>query len=160
MVPVGFAGVDNTMESLRQSLTAGLLKRIEKELGREVTVRLLWPSIVGSRLASHTQLKGVRGNTLLVSVPDRSWLGPLESMSRTVLDAVNRMGIGKVFDSIEFVEDKQLRPPPAAPRQEAVDAHPGGADDLLTAEAGLIADEGLRRLFLASARKYRSSRSA
>ena len=146
------------MESLRQSLTGEFLKRIEKELGREVTVRLLWPAIVGSRLASHTQLRGVRGNTLLVSVPDRSWLGPLESMNRTVLDAVNRMGIGKAFDSLEFFEDPQLRPPSPAARQVVLEKRSEGAGDLLDAEAAMIADEHLRKVFLNSARKYRSSR--
>ena len=147
----------SAMQSLRQTLAGGFLERIEKELGREAAVRLLWPCIVGAGLANHTQFKAIRGNTLLVSVPDRSWLDQLDSMNTTVLDAVNRMGIGKAFDAVQFVEDAKLFPPRAATQQTAAKP-PEAGNDLFESEAGTIADESLRRAFLASARKYCNAR--
>ena len=92
------------MESLRAPLAAGFLKRIEKELGEEVTLGLLWPQVVGSELAQNTRLKAIRRGTLIVSVPDREWLkslGSLEALDRMILDAVGRLGTGRTYDAVE-----------------------------------------------------------
>ena len=163
------------MESLRQSLVADFLKRIEKELGRETTLRLLWPHVVGSRLAGNTQLKGIRGAMLIVSVPDRSWLGPLVSLDKMILKAVNRLGGEKRYDSIEFLEEPQMLPSREASRsgtgdracRELAAMEQGTGNRVLMPEecrstpvkfdTGMIADDNLRRLFLESARKYFST---
>jgi len=92
------------MERLRDSLTTGFLKRIENALGQEATLQLLWPYIVGSRLAANAQLKSIRGSTLIVSVPDRSWQVTLRSLDNMILDAVNRWVGEGTFNGIEFPE--------------------------------------------------------
>jgi hypothetical protein len=145
------------MESLRKSFGGGILKRIEQELGRDVTLRLLWPSIVGSRLAGNAQLTGVRGNTLIVSVPDRSWMGPLGSLDQMILDAVNRMGFEKALISIEFVEDPRMAVPPEASRPAIKNSGRVTDNEQLDVDTATIADQNLRRLFLESGRKYLSA---
>lgn len=159
------------MESLFKSLAADFLKRIEKELGREVTLRLLWPHVVGPRLAGNTQLKGVRGTMLIVSVPDRSWLSSLESLDKMILNAANRLGGERRYDSIEFLEEPRMLPPREASRSGTGNrAHELAAREQRTGnralmleecrstpvefDTGMIADENLRGLFLESARKY------
>src|SRR3989304_8142230 len=99
------------MERLRASLTAGLLPKIEKELGRETTLRLLWPQVVGPQLALHTELKGSRGTVLLVGVRDRSWIRTLGPLQSTMLDAINRWAGGQ-YKSIEMQEQSGMPAPP------------------------------------------------
>src|SRR5689334_3501959 len=110
--------MDEAMESLRAPLAAGFLKRIEKELGEEITLGLLWPQVVGSELARNTRLQAIRRGTLIVSVPDREWLkslGSLEALDRMILDAVGRLGIARKYDAVEFV----VAPSTAASREAA-----------------------------------------
>ena len=145
------------MQSLRQSLIGEFTRRIAKELGREATVRLLWPSIVGPRLAPFTQLKAMRGDSLVVTVPDRAWAASLEAMQQTVLDAVNRLGVGRPFECIQFIEDATFVPRPVTIVKTPIDDSEHW--ELSEAEAAMIRDENLRNIFLASARKYRSARS-
>ena len=151
------------------------MKRIEKELGREATLRLLWPQVVGPRLAGNTQLKGIRGAMLIVSVPDRSWLGPLVSLDKMILNAANRWGGERRYDSIEFLEEPQMLPPreanrsgtgDRAGRELAAREQRTGNRVLMPEECrstpveidtGMIADENLRRIFIESAKKYFST---
>ena len=146
------------MERLRASLTAGLLPKIEKELGRETTLRLLWPQVVGSQLALHTELKGSRGTVLLIGVRDRSWIRTLGPLQSTMLDAINRW-VGGQYKSIEMQEQSGMPAPPqiasvsAAKRRAPVDA------GVLSA-AGAIADSALRAAFCESAAKYFAAQSA
>jgi hypothetical protein len=157
------------MESLRESLAADFLKRIEKELGRENTLRLLWAHVVGPRLAGNTQLKAIHGSTLIVSVPDRSWLNSLVPLEKLILDAVNRLGGERNYDCIEFLEEPRMLPTRKANRAEAgnrASRDPSGRGEEEPRKAQeygstpveirteTIADENLRRLFLESARKY------
>ena len=161
-----------TMESLRKSLAADFFKRIEKELGREATLRLLWPHVVGPRLAGNTQLKGIRGAILIVSVPDRSWLSSLVSLDKMMLNATNSLEGERLYDSIEFLVEPRMFPPREPSRSgtgdrafRALAAREQGAgnralmqEELRSApvefDTGMIADENLRRFFLESARKY------
>jgi hypothetical protein len=148
--------MDEDMESLRAPLAAGFLKRIEKELGEEVTLGLLWPQVVGSELAQNTRLKAIRRGTLIVSVPDREWLKSLGSLDAMILEAVGRLGTGRTYDAVEFV----VAPLPAAPR-EAANTRPrpsrvGNAarETEQALDTTMIGDESLRARFEASAKKY------
>ena len=144
------------MESLRGPLAAGILKRIEEELGDEVTLGLLWPQAVGPELARNTRLKEIRRGTLVVSVPDREWLRSLGSLDRMILEAVGRLGTRRTYDAVEFV----VAPSMAAPRETPNTRRkpPRGEDASTKTEpvldTSMIGDASLRARFAASARKY------
>ena len=140
------------MQSVRDFLPENFWKGIERELGREQGLRLLWPAVVGARLAGNTQLKSLRGLTLVISVPDRVWKGSLESLEKMILDAVNRFCKKQVGDTIEFVIDSRGG---VLPRESGT-PRPGRMEDLPPADlpVGQIADDGLRAAFLRSAQKY------
>ena len=147
------------MESLKGPLAAGFLKRIEKELGEEVTLGLLWPQVVGPELARNTRLKSLRRGTLIVSVPDREWLksiGSLDAIDRMILEAVSRLGTGRTYDAVEFV----VEPVPVARRESAITrprlsrAENAARDAGRAVDTSMIGDESLRVRFEASARKY------
>jgi hypothetical protein len=151
--------MDQGMESLRAPLAAGFLKRIERELGEEVTLGLLWPQVVGPELARNTQLKAVRRGTLIVSVPDREWLkslGSLDALDRMILEGIGRLGIARTYGAVEFV----VAPSMAAPREAAITPPKPSRDENAAREAEraldttMIGDESLRARFEASARKY------
>ena len=95
------------MEPMRVSLAAGLWQRIEKELGRETMLRLLWPHLVGAQLAANTRLMAIRGATLVIAAPDRAWIKTLDSFRQMILNVVNRLPGGSSYDSVEFVEDRK-----------------------------------------------------
>ena len=142
------------MKSFRESLPANFLKNIEREIGREESLRLLWPVVVGRQLADNTRLKGVRGGRLILAVPDRSWRASLESLENMILDAVNSFWGEPVCNSIEFFEDPRMAPPPpqAHRRMRPQPARLPPPVDLPAAET--IADDSLRKLILQSASKY------
>jgi hypothetical protein len=151
--------MDQGMESLRAPLAAGFLKRIERELGEEVTLGLLWPQVVGPELAQNTRLKAIRRGTLIVSVPDGEWLksiGSIEAIDRMILDAVGRLGTGRTYDAVEFV----VAPSMAVSREAAITPPKPSRDGNAAREAEraldttMIGDESLRARFEASARKY------
>jgi len=150
------------MERLRDSLTAGFLKKIENELGREATLRLLWPHIVGSPLAANTQLKSIRGSTLIVAVPDRSWQTTLRSLDSMILDAVNRWVGEGTYDVIEFPEQPRMARQRNRNRERSMNKKPEPGNrqagefcaSAVKLETGMIADESLRKSFLESAKKY------
>jgi len=75
------------MELVRELLPENLWKAMVRQLGREEVLRLLWPALVGSRLASQTRLRQLRGATLLVSVPDPQWTRSLQPLEKMILDA-------------------------------------------------------------------------
>lgn len=145
------------MEPLREALSAGMLRRIEKELGREATLRHLWPSVVGAQLAESTQLKSVRSRSLVVAVPDRAWTSSLVPMKQMILSAVNRLIGEEAIEDIEFVEEPQLFPQrklnPDRPNAE-VRSLPGDILESATA----ITDTDIRKKFEDSARKYLATR--
>ena len=149
-----FAGAVNgsPMESFRDLLPGEFVKRMQSELGRQETLRILWPVMVGARLGCNTRLKEVRHSTLVVSVPDRTWKKTLSSMEGMILDAVRRFSGEESWQAIEFVEDPLL----AVPRQDIRPQRPDSARSLppvdLPVEA--ISDAELREMFLRSARKY------
>jgi len=140
------------MELVRELLPENLWKAMVRQLGREEVLRLLWPALVGSRLASQTRLRQLRGATLLVSVPDPQWTRSLQPLEKMILDAVNRFPGSWRATAIEFVtEPRQFAaaPSPASPRI----AHRAGSHSENLA-AGQIGDERLREAFNESEQKY------
>jgi len=137
------------VESLRSVLGAGLLQRIEKELGPESTLRLLWPHLVGAQLAAHTKLKAIRGGALIVAVPDRGWRRSLGALDRMILDAVNRWSGEHAYGAVEFVEDPQMPRPAKIARTARRRPLPE-----LDFDTAMISDPELRAAFENSARKY------
>ena len=136
------------MNSLCDSLPEDFLGRMQKELGREEMLRLVWPMIVGSSLGGSTQLLGIRQNTLRVGVPDQTYQRTLRSMESMILDAVHRICGDEVGRAIEFVETPR---PIASPPKKRIAARPLPAADV---PLDAIADPELRRMFDLSARKY------
>lgn len=136
------------MNSFRDLLPQTFLVQMQKELGRDEALRLLWPLIVGSKLGGSTEFRGIRQNTLRVAVPDRTWKITLRSMENMILQAVHRFCGEEVGRAIEFVEN----PSPAnSPPKKKVSARPLPPADL---PLDAIADPGLRQIFDRSARKY------
>ena len=136
------------MQSLRDSLPEGFLAQMQKELGPEETLRLLWPLVVGANLGASTRLRGIRRNTLRVSVPDQAWKRTLGSMEQIILDAVHRMCGKEVGRAIEFVEDPSLANPSPRKQEFAIQGSP------VELPLDEIPDPELRRTFRQSAQKY------
>jgi hypothetical protein len=136
------------MNSLRDSLPRDFLDRMQQELGRWEMLRLVWPMIVGSKLAGSAQFLGIRQNTLRVAVPDRTWKNTLRSMENLILEAVHRFCGDDVARTVEFVESPRALPP-APNKKQAV--RPLPPSDL---PLDAIADPELRQIFDLSARKY------
>ncbi len=153
------------MNSLRDSLPEGLLVQMQKELGREETLRLLWPLVVGANLAASTRLVAVRQNRLRIAVPDRTWKRTLGSMETIILAAVHRICGEEVGGAIDWVEDPTLGAA-RAPHQKSAGLSPPAAPPASPASMDLpldlpfdlplggISDAELRRMFRQSAAKY------
>jgi predicted nucleic acid-binding Zn ribbon protein len=136
------------MNSLRDSLPKDFLGRMQKELGREEMLRLVWPMIVGSKLGGSAQFHGIRRNTLRVGVPDQTWKNTLRSMENMILERVHRFCGEDVGRAIEFVESPRPVPPS---QKKSPAARPLPPVDL---PLDAIADPQLRQMFDLSARKY------
>jgi hypothetical protein len=142
---------------LRDCLPERLQQRIQKELGRDESLRLLWPALVGRQLANNTRPTGLRNGTLVIIVADRTWersLGGIEAMIR---DAVNRFYGEQACRAIEFrpadvKEGGRMRTLPVSPAPAGI--RKGSGLPLLNLPVEAIADAGLRDKFLHSARKY------
>ena len=145
------------MKSLRDSLPEDFLGQMQKELGREETLRLLWPVIVGSNLGGSTEFQGIRQNTLRVAVPDQTWKRTLRSMENMILEAVHRFCGEDVGRAIEFVETKRPRDGGAVSRPAISSPKKGTTPRPLPPThfpLDTIADPELRQMFALSARKY------
>ena len=101
------------MQAVRELLPRDLWRAMEKSLGRDETLRLLWPAVVGRPLASQTRPVRVvndgRGGTLLVAVGDREWRGPIASLGEMILHNVNAFWGREVAARIEFIVEPALR---------------------------------------------------
>jgi predicted nucleic acid-binding Zn ribbon protein len=91
------------MQSLREFLPSGFCDQMEKELGREQAFKLLWPAMVGSALAAQAKFVALRGNTLVVSVPERGWITSLATFERQILQAAMRFWGKPMAEKIEFI---------------------------------------------------------
>jgi len=141
------------MQQLRGSLPPGFFTRLEKELGRETTLRLLWPAIVGAGFAANSQLKAIKGSKLIVALPDRSWLGSLGEIDSMILKSVNRIAGSGEYRAVEFVVDAASFPQRAG-KAERIGAMQVTAPVMAGIDASPIGDGALRDMFSNSARKY------
>lgn len=91
------------MQSLREFLPSGFCEQMEKELGREQAVKLLWPAMVGSALAAQARPLSLRGETLFVAVPEKGWLSSMASFERQILAASTRFWGKPIATKIQFV---------------------------------------------------------
>ena len=60
----------------------------DAELDLEV-LRKLWPSLVGPKLASATQVTAVQGSRVVINVPDQIWRKQLSRMRPQLLAKLN-----------------------------------------------------------------------
>lgn len=140
------------MKSLRDSLPDGFLVQMQKELGLEEMLRLLWPMVVGANLGVSTRLVSIRRNTLRISVPDQTWKKTLSALEQAVLEAVHRVCGEEFVRAVEFVEDPTLAVPRPASERNAGSPTPTGLP--IDWPLGGISDPELRRMFRRSAEKY------
>ena len=140
------------MELVRELLPENLWKAMVRQLGREEVLRLLWPALVGPRLASQTRLRQLRGATLLVSVPDPQWTRSLQPLEKMILDAVNRFPGSWRATAIEFVTEPRQFAAAPSPAARRIRHRAGSPSENLA--AGQIGDERLREAFNESEQKY------
>jgi hypothetical protein len=101
------------MQQVRDLLPHDLWKTMERKLGREEALRLLWPAIVGLKLAAQIQLRQLRGRTLVVSIPDAELRKPLQTMEGMILESVNRFSPQLAATGIEYVVERGPQALPA-----------------------------------------------
>ena len=143
------------MQAVRDFLPERLRRNMEKALGKQETLRLMWPNIVGGRLASSVQLTQVRGGTLIVSVPDRVWQGSLQELEHLILDAVNRSGHNIHCNAVRFTVAAPSAAMAAGENQAAATPHArAGAGSIPTLPEPATGDSSTREIFARSAAKY------
>ena len=115
-------------------------------------MRAAWPLAVGPELSRRTEVLGIERGTLRIRVPDGRWRTVLHGMQPDILRRLREIAGSLAPWRIGFVEggmkDADPLPPPAAP---------GALADLPAEVAGPaaeIADEEIRRRFLATATRY------
>ena len=141
------------MQPVRDFLPTNIWEQMQAELGPEETLRLLWPLAVGARLAANTRLQAVRGKTLLVAVPDRTWKESLRPLEKLILEAVNRLWKKPAWEAIEFTESPRSFPAPVIKATATrVRESPNRMPEPFPVD--MIADAELRERFLKSACKY------
>lgn len=134
------------MEAVRGLLPEQIWKAMARALGREETLRLLWPALVGPNVAAQTTLRQVRGGTLVVAVAEPQWQRSLEPFAAIILEAANRVTVPWRAEVVEFVVDA----PAAAAAPEAAPPRP-----VLRAPASPSpAARTPQEVFLASQEKY------
>lgn len=138
------------MTPFRKALPGDLLAQMQQKLGREETLRLLWPMVVGTELGARTRLVSFRQNRLRIAVPDATWKRTLWSLEHTVLEAVGQVLGEDAGRSIELVEDPALSSPRQAKEKPAT-IHPANLPDL---PLDGIRDAEIVRMFQQSAQKY------
>ena len=114
-------------------------------------LRAAWPLAVGAELGRRTEVLGVEKGTLRIRVPDARWRLVLHRMQPEILRRLREIAGSLAPWRIGFVEGGMAEPPaPAAQEPGPAPALPPG----LAAPAGAIADEEIRRRFLATAARY------
>jgi Dna[CI] antecedent, DciA len=146
------------MQQLRELLPQNLWQLMNRKLGPEEMLRLLWPALVGPKLALQIHPRQLRGKTLIVAIPDGEWRAPLESLESTILESLDRFLGQSPASSVELVVEPCPFPPQAPPANPGNFCPRQGMQPLRGvtldgAEDG-IEDERLRDAFLWSAQKY------
>jgi len=140
------------VNSLRELLPFDLWSGLEKKLGREEALRLLWPAIVGGKLAAQTELRKLVGATMIVSVPDVQWQRSMKSFEPMILDAVRRVCGKPMATAVEFMVGP-MQPVPR-PRSRVTEQRRGPASNVVDLTGIAISDPGVRDAFVRSACKY------
>ena len=114
-------------------------------------LRAAWPLAVGAELGRRTEVLGVEKGTLRIRVPDARWRLVLHRMQPDILRRLREIAGSLAPWRIGFVEGGIADPaPPPAPAKAPPVPPPAG----LAESAARIADEDLRRRFLATAARY------
>lgn len=126
------------------------IAKLKKNLvSNEELVRAAWKPAVGPRIEAHARIRALFGKRLVVEVDDRVWQAQLETLSPAILKKLEALLGEKVADHLDF----RVGLPRKAPE-------PVEAPFALTpqdAEAARIRDPYLRRIYLQSKRRAKSS---
>jgi len=114
-------------------------------------LRAAWPLAVGTELGRRTEVLGIEKGTLRIRVPDARWRLVLHRMQPEILRRLREIAGSLAPWRIGFVEGGMAEPP-ALLVAEAAPIPPAPAG--LAASADTIADEEIRRRFLATAARY------
>ncbi len=80
------------------------LYRRGADCGREEweLVRAYWPEAVGRRVAGHTRLVRLKGETLVVEVDDEVWRGQIEAIRGSIIERLRKEIARSTVRSIEL----------------------------------------------------------
>lgn len=86
-----------------------ILKRMDSTEGlQRAAVVSVWDEVVGSRVASHTRVLGVRNRELLVAMDSPAWANELSFMSETLKERLNQETGENLVDTIRFTVSKEV----------------------------------------------------
>lgn len=115
-------------------------------------MRAAWPLAVGADLGRRTEVLGIEKGTLRIRVPDARWRLVLHRMQPEIIRRLREIAGGLAPWRIGFVEGGIAEPAVAAAAAPAGPVRETPPEVAATAEA--IADEEIRRRFLATAARY------
>jgi hypothetical protein len=115
-------------------------------------MRAAWPLAVGADLGRRTEVLGIEKGTLRIRVPDARWRLVLHRMQPEIIRRLREIAGGLAPWRIGFVEGGIAEPVAPAPAVPVSGGPAAPADVAAPAEA--IADEEIRRRFLATAARY------
>ena len=117
----------------------------------QALMRAAWPLAVGAELGRRTEVLGVEKGTLRIRVPDARWRLVLHRMQPDILRRLKEIAGSLAPWRIGFVEGGMAEPPATVVPDEA---EAPVAPATLAGSAEAIADEEIRRRFLATAARY------
>ncbi len=103
-----------------------------------------WPHAVGKKVASHTRAQKLVRTRLVIEVEDHIWQRQLFTLSRTILQNLEKSLGSGLIDDLEFRVVPRRREP-----QRAAEALPG----LFADEANGIEDPVMRSIYRAARKK-------
>jgi hypothetical protein len=133
------------MEKALQSIA----KLKAKLVSDEELLRAAWKSAVGPRIEAHARIRALFGKRLVVEVDDRVWQSQLESLAPAILAKLEKLTGGRLAAFLDFRVGLPRRMPEAVEAPFSLTAQ--------DAEAAKIRDPYLRRIYLQSKRRAKSS---
>jgi hypothetical protein len=115
-------------------------------------MRAAWPLAVGADLGRRTEVLGIEKGTLRIRVPDARWRLVLHRMQPEIIRRLREIAGSLAPWRIGFVEGGIAEP--VVPAPAAAPAPRPGTPPEVAAPAAAIADEEVRRRFLATAARY------
>jgi hypothetical protein len=128
------------------------------EPARLALIKSAWPSAVGPELARRTEVLALEGRTLRVRVPDAGWRKALHRMQPQIVARLRTIAGDLGPSRLGFSEGQVAAPLEEKPPASAGNEGAATLDPDVAAAAERIADDELRRVFLASASRYLSRR--